>query len=194
MASGCTASSPRRGVILVSSRRGAAWQDPGSASAEDMERWIDLQGPRSPALLDEVVSSDADVLASTPTSTTRSSADYLVVERAVMHPAAHEEPALHLPVFDELFARCRGFVFQTRSERRWSSAVRCGGQRRRSLSVWGCRRRHGAMATDPPGLRPAGHVVPHLHWPGRRQKGTTMLSRFFLAYRSIIERTCVSSW
>jgi glycosyltransferase involved in cell wall biosynthesis len=42
----------------------------------------------------------------------------LVHERAILHPAAHEEPALHLPLFDDLFAQCRGFAFHTRSERR----------------------------------------------------------------------------
>jgi len=42
----------------------------------------------------------------------------LVRDRAILHPAAHEEPALHLRVFDALFAQCRGFAFHTRSERR----------------------------------------------------------------------------
>jgi len=41
-----------------------------------------------------------------------------VRDRAILHPAAHEEPALHLPVFDALFSGCRGFAFHTRSERR----------------------------------------------------------------------------
>src|SRR5271155_946391 len=93
--------------------------DPAHAGAADMERWVDLQGPCSPAGLDAVAASDADVLAFYPYlyyPTVRGLP--LVAERAVLHPAAHEEPALHLPVFDELFARCRGFVFQTRSERR----------------------------------------------------------------------------
>ena len=78
--------------------------DPGAASVEDMERWVDLQGPRSPALLEAVTSSDADVLAFYPYlyyPTVRGLP--LVEERAVMHPAAHEEAFLYLPVFDELF-------------------------------------------------------------------------------------------
>ena len=84
-------------------------EDPARASREDMERWVDLQGPRSPALLDAVAASDADVLAFYPYlyyPTVRGLP--LVAERAVLHPAAHEEPALHLPIYDELFARCRG--------------------------------------------------------------------------------------
>jgi len=98
---------------------GALLADPGKAGAADAQRWVDLQGPRSPALLDAIERSDADVIAFYP---------YLyyptvrglprVRERAILHPAAHEEPALHLPLFDELFSQCRGFAFHTRSERR----------------------------------------------------------------------------
>jgi glycosyltransferase involved in cell wall biosynthesis len=93
--------------------------DPTQASAADCDRWVDLQGPKSPALLDAVAASDADVIAFYP---------YLyyptirglprVRQRAILHPAAHEEPALHLPLFDELFSQCRAFAFHTRSERR----------------------------------------------------------------------------
>jgi glycosyltransferase involved in cell wall biosynthesis len=93
--------------------------DPEHAGTDDMERWVDLQGPRSPALLNAVAACDADVIAFYPYlyyPTIRGLP--LVRERAIMHPAAHEEPALHLGVFDELFDQCRGFVFQTRSERR----------------------------------------------------------------------------
>jgi len=93
-------------------------EDPARAGREDMERWVDRQGPRSPALLDAVAGSDADVVAFYPYlyyPTVRGLP--LVAERAVLHPAAHEEPALHLPIFDELFARCRGFAFHSQSER-----------------------------------------------------------------------------
>ena len=160
-------------------------EDPASASAADMERWIDLQGPRSPALLDQVASSDADVLAFYPYLYYPSVRGLpLVAERAVMHPAAHEEPALHLPVFDELFARCRGFVFQTRSERRLVQArfdvaatpqvlVGLGVQEETSGDGDAVRRAFGLQ--DSPYLICIGRVD--------EQKGTTMLSRFFRAYK-----------
>ena len=93
-------------------------EDPSHASREDMERWVELQGPRSPALLDAVAGSDADVVAFYPYlyyPTVRGLP--LVAERAILHPAAHEEPALHLRIYDELFTRCRGFAFHSRSER-----------------------------------------------------------------------------
>jgi glycosyltransferase involved in cell wall biosynthesis len=98
---------------------GALLADPAHAGEEDQQRWVDLQGPKSPALLCAVEASDADVIAFYP---------YLyyptvrglprVRDRAILHPAAHEEPALHLPLFDALFSQCRGFAFHTRSERR----------------------------------------------------------------------------
>ena len=93
--------------------------DPEHASVEDCERWVDLQGPKSPDLLCAVEASDADVVAFYPYlyyPTIRGLP--LVRDRAILHPAAHEEPALHLPVFDALFSGCRGFAFHTRSERR----------------------------------------------------------------------------
>jgi glycosyltransferase involved in cell wall biosynthesis len=93
--------------------------DPEHASDEDGQRWLDLQGPKSPELLRAVAASDADVIAFYPYlyyPTVRGLP--LVCERAILHPAAHEEPALHLPLFDALFSQCRGFAFHTRSERR----------------------------------------------------------------------------
>jgi glycosyltransferase involved in cell wall biosynthesis len=93
--------------------------DPGQATEAECDRWVDLQGPKSPGLLDAMASSDADVIAFYPYlyyPTIRGLP--MVQERAVLHPAAHEEPALHLPLFDELFSQCRAFAFHTRSERR----------------------------------------------------------------------------
>ena len=118
-----------------------------------------------------------------PTSTTRRARPAPGRGRAVMHPAAHEEPALHLPVFDELFARCRGAVFQTRSERRLRLArfdVAATPQVLVGLCAGGDVRRGGAVRRAF-GLQDS----PYLICVGRvdEQKGTTMLSRFFRAYK-----------
>jgi glycosyltransferase involved in cell wall biosynthesis len=160
-------------------------EEPGAASAEDMERWVDLQGPRSPALLNEVVSSDADVLAFYPYLYYPSVRGLpLVAERAVMHPAAHEEPALHLRVFDELFARCRGFVFQTRSERRLVQARFDVAATPQVLVGLGVREE---TTGDGDAVRRSFGVedTPYLICIGRvdEQKGTGMLSGFFRAYK-----------
>jgi glycosyltransferase involved in cell wall biosynthesis len=92
--------------------------DPAAASVADADRWLELQGPVTPALADAAASSDADVMVFYP---------YLyyptvrVIGRvrapAVLHPAAHDEPALHLPIFPPVFAAAAGLVFQTEAER-----------------------------------------------------------------------------
>ena len=93
-------------------------EDPGAASAEDCAKWVAWQGPLATDLVEAVAASDADVVAFYPYLYYPTVYGLpLVRERAVLHPAAHEEPALHLPVFDELFRACRGFAFHSRSER-----------------------------------------------------------------------------
>ena len=162
-------------------------EDPAHASREDMERWVDLQGPRSPALLDAVAGSDADVVAFYPYlyyPTVRGLP--LVAERAVLHPAAHEEPALHLPLYDELFARCRGFAFHSRSERTLVNE-RFGVATTPQVLI-------GLGVEEPPeGGGDEGAVrveyglgeAPYLVCIGRvdDQKGTGMLWRSFRAYK-----------
>ncbi len=162
-------------------------EDPAHASREDMERWVDLQGPRSPALLDAVAGSDADVVAFYPYlyyPTVRGLP--LVAERAILHPAAHEEPALHLPLYDELFARCRGFAFHSRSERTLVNE-RFGVATTPQVLI-------GLGVEEPPeGGGDEGAVrvayglgeAPYLVCIGRvdDQKGTGMLWRSFRAYK-----------
>ena len=114
----------------------------------------------------------------------------LVRERAVMHPAAHEEPFLHLPVFDELFASCRGFVFQTRSERALVE---------RRFDIGGARQVLMGLGVEEPDAAEVGSDAatartcfglgddPYLLCVGRvdDEKGTGMLSRWFRAYKDL---------
>jgi glycosyltransferase involved in cell wall biosynthesis len=165
--------------------------DPAHASPVAMERWVDLQGPRSPALLDAVVASEADVIAFYPYlyyPTVRGLP--LVAERAVLHPAAHEEPALHLPLFDDLFAQCRAFAFHSRSERALVTARFGVGATPQVLIGLGVEEpsvaAEGAGAHDA-AVRVAHGLegVPYLVCIGRvdDQKGTGMLWHFFRAYK-----------
>ena len=163
--------------------------DPGAASTVDMERWVDLQGPRSPALIEAVAASDADVLAFYPYlyyPTVRGLP--LVRDRAVLHPAAHEEPALHLPLFDDLFTRCRAFAFHSRSER--ALVQERFGVAATPQVVAGLGVELPAGTADVPGpdeVRAAWGLgeAPYLVCIGRvdDQKGTGMLWRFFRAYK-----------
>jgi len=159
--------------------------DPTAASDEEMDAWVDLQGPRSPALLDAVVASDADVIAFYPYlyyPTIRGLP--LVRDRAIMHPAAHQEPALHLPLFAPLFEQCRGFVFQTRSERRLVLDLFNVATTPQVLVGLGVEEVYGT----PEAARAAVGLgeVPYLLYVGRvdDKKGTGILWRYFESYKA----------
>lgn len=97
---------------------------PHRASLADSDRWIDLQGPRSPDLLDALASCEADVVSFSP---------YLyhpvawgiplVARRAIFHPAAHDEAPIYLPSFRETFEAAAGFVFNAAWERNFVQRV-----------------------------------------------------------------------
>lgn len=94
-------------------------RSPESASPADEQRWIDLQGPLNLDVVAAAADGDADLVVFYP---------YLyhptvrglpaVGARSVMHPAAHDEPPLRLPLFRHVFAAAGGLVFQTFGERR----------------------------------------------------------------------------
>ena len=93
--------------------------DPTQASEEDCERWVDLQGPKSPDLLGPWRPATPTSSPSTPTSTTRRSA---ACPWCGTGPSSTRRPTKSrrctCRLFDALFAQCRGFAFHTRSERR----------------------------------------------------------------------------
>ena len=92
---------------------------PAEASLEQSRRWLELNGPVTPDLVDAVRISDAEVIAFYP---------YLyyptvvgmeaTTAPAVLHPAAHDEPALYLKVFEETFANADAICYHTAAERR----------------------------------------------------------------------------
>ena len=156
--------------------------DPSAASAADADRWLDLQGPVNPALAEAAASSDADVVVFYP---------YLywptvrVIGRvrapAVLHPAAHDEPALHLPVFPPVFAAADGLVFQTVAERRLVERTFPVASHRQLLL--------GLGVEDPGGSplpgEPAPPDGPYLLCLGRvdRHKGSITLADMFAAHK-----------
>lgn len=154
--------------------------DPEGVSLDDAERWIDLQGPVSPSMVDAAIGSEADVLVFYP---------YLyyptvrTIDRVsaptVLHPAAHDEPALRLPVFNRVFAAADGLVFQTEAERELV-------QRRFPVAS-----HHqlllGLGVDDPDQVEGRGPVSesPYLICLGRvdRHKGTSLLAALFSRYK-----------
>jgi glycosyltransferase involved in cell wall biosynthesis len=90
----------------------------GSVDEATAERWLRLNGPYAPELVEAVAETDADVVACYPYLFWTSVETIRRVQRpVVLHPAAHDEPLLYLPVFDPAFRRVDGFAYHTRAER-----------------------------------------------------------------------------
>ena len=183
--------------VTVHRFRSAAGRDPGfdrfsrkimeqpfRSAPRDQERWITLQGPHNPSLLDAIASSDADLLVFTP---------YLyeptaiglprVGHRAVFHPAAHEEAPIHLPLFRRVFTSARALSFYTFSERRLVERLFPVASSPQIVLGLGVEDARG----DADAARAAVGVGdrPFLHYQGRVDdgKGTTVLAEFFAAYK-----------
>ncbi len=152
--------------------------DPGRASLADAERWVDLQGPVVPELVDAALHSPSDALILYP---------YLyyptvrVIDRVrtptILHPAAHDEPSLRLPVFPRVFAAADALVFQTTAERELVQA-RFPVATRHQLLL-------GLGVDDPFHAGTADAGRPYLVCLGRvdRHKGTSLLAELFAAYK-----------
>ncbi|MDP9388275.1 MAG: glycosyltransferase family 4 protein [Actinomycetota bacterium] len=159
--------------------------DPAAASPADEQRWIDLQGPVCPDVVAAAADGDADVVVFYP---------YLyyptvrgvpaVGRRAVMHPAAHDEAPLRLPLFRDVFAGVGGLVLQTEGERRLVERLFPVAHLPQVVMGLGAEpvEGDGAAARAALGLGDE----PYLVCVGRvdEGKGTALLARFFAAYKA----------
>jgi len=182
--------------------------DPTAASTVDAERWLDLQGPTVPDLADAAEAWDGDAMVFYP---------YLywptvrVIDRAtvptILHPAAHDEPALHLPIFPAVFDAADALVFQTEAERHLVESCFPVASHRQLLLGLGVddpfAPSHGDRNADVPvadgaaeavtGSAPASPKAPHpvprtpfLCCLGRvdDHKGTSLLAAYFARYKA----------
>jgi len=162
--------------------------DPESATAADAERWLELQGPVAPALADAAATWDGDAMVFYP---------YLywptvrVIGRvgvpAILHPAAHDEPALRLPVFPPVFEAADALVFQTEAERHLVESTFPVASHRQLLLGLGVDDPDllaGVDVADREGPDPLPRV-PFLACLGRVEdhKGTTLLASYFARYK-----------
>ncbi len=91
---------------------------PESASLEESRRWVALNGPMCPGLVGAVAAAEADALACTPyLFATTVDAIAASTIPTVLHPAAHDEPALYLSAFRRSVFDLDGLVYYTRAER-----------------------------------------------------------------------------
>ena len=98
---------------------GEALSAPAAATRAEARAFVETQGPGcAGARSKHSRSCDRDLIAFYPYLYTPTVDGVAAVgERAVMHPAAHDEPALHLPVFRRTMAGVQGLAFHTRGER-----------------------------------------------------------------------------
>lgn len=165
---------------------GRVLRNPRLADVGDARRWVELQGPTSPELLDAVRVSPADVVVFKP---------YLFAPtvqgvpkaggRAVMYPAAHDEPLLRLPAYRDTFRETEGFIFNTHEERRLVERVFRVAEKPRAVL---------GLGVDPPPVPlddlPSPRVEgldgrPYVVSVGRVEegKGARLLTRFFQTYK-----------
>jgi glycosyltransferase involved in cell wall biosynthesis len=84
----------------------------------EQREWIEKQGPVAPALIDAIAHSDADAIAFHPFLYHPTVAGVpRVAHRAVLHPAAHDEPMLRLPLYRSVFGSAAGLAYWSEPER-----------------------------------------------------------------------------
>ena len=157
---------------------------PEAAAGAAERAWIERQGPVSPGLLDAVASTDADLVAFYPYLYHPTVAGVaLAAGRAVMHPAAHDEAPLRLPLFAGVFAGVEGLVFQTDGERELVEGLFPIAHKRRIVLGLGVEPGTG----DPVAAEAALGLGdrPYLLCLGRVDdgKGVRTLTSFFAAYK-----------
>lgn len=160
-------------------------RDPYRAPPRDQQRWIELQGPYNPEVVAAARQTDAQVVVFYPYLYYPTIHGLPAVDaRAVMHPAAHDEPPLRLPALRPVFAAARGLVFQTWSERRLVERTFPVASTRQLVMGLGVEA--GVGEADQARAAVGLGDRPYLVCLGRVDdgKGTGMLVRLFAAYKA----------
>jgi glycosyltransferase involved in cell wall biosynthesis len=157
---------------------------PTTASLAESRRWVALNGPMCPDLVDAVAASDADVIACYP-YLFATTVDAIAAARVptVLHPAAHDEPALYLKAFRQSFHDIDGVVYHTQAERDLMEHVFAIGAKPQIVL--------GLGVNDPAGAGRRGAEIlgignrPYLCYLGRvdEHKGCGMLAEYFARYK-----------
>jgi glycosyltransferase involved in cell wall biosynthesis len=157
---------------------------PTTASLTESRRWVALNGPMCPGLVDAVADTDADILACYP-YLFATTVDSIAVAKVpvVLHPAAHDEPALYLSAFRQSFRDVDGFVYHTQAERDLMEYAFAIGARPQIVL--------GLGVNEPAGDgRRGGDILglgdrPYLCYLGRvdEHKGCGMLATYFEEYK-----------
>ncbi|GAC1595680.1 MAG: glycosyltransferase family 4 protein [Acidimicrobiales bacterium] len=160
---------------------------PAHQTMHDQRHWLHLQGPVCPDAVDGAVDSGADLVVATPylywptiEAARRSS-------RFVMHPAAHDEAPIHLPVIAETFAAACGLAYYTDGERRLVERLWPSLAATPQLVVGLGVDPDAGSARDATSFRTSSGLGdrPYLLYVGRVDdgKGVRVLARYFAAYK-----------
>lgn len=161
--------------------------DPAAASIGQADHWLELQGPVAPAVADVAAGWDGDAMVFYPYLywPTVRVIDQVAVP-TILHPAAHDEPALHLPIFPAVFASADALVFQTEAERHLVERVFPVASHHQLLLGLGVDDPDVIVQVDSesPSRSPVPDV-PYLFCLGRveEHKGTTLLATYFACYK-----------
>ncbi|HLG01388.1 MAG TPA: glycosyltransferase family 4 protein [Acidimicrobiia bacterium] len=157
---------------------------PRAATLPEAYRWVSMQGPTSPDLIDAIGDSRADLVIFSP---------YLfaptvqgverVGRRGLMAPAAHDEPLIRLPVYRETFRHAGGFVYYSPEER--DLVERLFRVADRPGAVIGIGVDGPASPPDPALVPDEIRDTPYVVCLGRVEeaKGSRVLGRFFEVYK-----------
>ena len=89
-------------------------------SKEDELRWMAAQGPDAPQLVDTIKEQkdrfDVFIFFTYLYGTTFQGLPY-VAHKSLLVPTAHDEPPIYLSIFEELFAKPKGFIFNSPEEK-----------------------------------------------------------------------------
>jgi glycosyltransferase involved in cell wall biosynthesis len=160
-------------------------RSPRHVTWEQSERWIELNGPQVPGLIDALVEGDADVAVFSPYLFLLTVSGIRAARTAtVLHAAAHDEPPLYFPVIGDAFARSGALCYYTHAERRLVQRLYPVAQKPQIVL--------GIGLGDPAeGGRPGGELLglgerPYLVSVGRvdDHKGSAMLDAFFRRYKA----------
>lgn len=160
---------------------------PDAATEAEARAFVDTQGPGSPGLVEALRGCDRDLVAFYPYLYTPTVDGVAAVgEKAVMHPAAHDEPALHLPVFRRTMTSVQGIAFHTRGERDLVQRLFAVGDLPQAVVGLGFDEPDTTVGqgTAPGELLGIGDR-PYVLCLGRVDglKGTTALAAFFASYK-----------
>ncbi len=160
--------------------------DPAGATPQEATQWVALNGPDAPGLFDAIADTDCDVVAFYPYLFASTVEGVRRCRAAtVLHPAAHDEPALYLSVFREIFSSASALVYHTEAERKLVQRVFPVAERHQTVLGLGI----GEMCGTG---RPGGEILgigdrPYLVSVGRvdEMKGSKALAAFFREYKRL---------